>query len=94
MLFITLCKARGGNLRERMSRRLDWTYPPGVKLVAEYWLQTDDPSVVTITEADDPGPMMAALAAWDDVFEMTVVPAVTAERGMELVKESMQVIAR
>jgi hypothetical protein len=93
MLFVTLCKPRGGNQRERMARRLDWTYPPGVKLVAEYWLQTDDPKVIVVTEAEDFGPMMAATAVWDDVFEMTVVPAVTAEQGLQLVKESMAAIA-
>lgn len=94
MLFVTLCKARGGNLRERMTRRIDWNYPPAVKLIAEYWLQADDPSVITITEADDPVPMMAAVADWNDVFEMTVLPAMTAEQGMELAKASMLMSTR
>jgi hypothetical protein len=39
-----------------------------------------------IVETDSCGPMMAAMAPWDDVFSWTVVPAVTAEQGLELAK--------
>ena len=45
--------------------------------------------MISIAEADDVGPMMAATGAWDDVISWTVLPAVTAEQGMEMAKKMM-----
>jgi hypothetical protein len=90
MLFAALLKVRAGTIVERATRRAEWQAPEGVQLVAEYWLQTTDPSVISIIEADNIAPIMAAVAAWDDVFDITVVPAITAEEGLELVKQMMQ----
>ena len=90
MLFVALGKVRSGTTRERVARRMEWKYPEGMRLIAEYWLQTSDPNVIVIAEADSIGPIMAATAQWDDVFDITVVPAVTAEQGMELAKAMMQ----
>lgn len=87
MLFVTLCKQRGGTAKERIARRSQWQYPPGMKVLGEYWLQTTDPVVLVISEAESVTPIMAALADWDDVFDMTVVPAVTAEQGLELARQ-------
>ncbi len=89
MLFVTLCKDHAGTSRERTARRLQWTHPPGYKLLAEYWLQTPDPRVIIVAEADDIGPIMAAVADWDDLFEMTVVPGLTADEGIRLAKHSI-----
>ncbi len=89
MLYVALGKVRTGTIKERTARRLQWSYPPGMKVIGEYWLQTDDPSIVVISEADDIGPMMAAISDWDDVMSWTVVPAVTAEQGMEMAKKMM-----
>jgi len=90
MLFVALLKVRSGTIKERMARRLQWQPPEGMRPVAEYWLQTPDPSVISISEADSIAPIMAALAAWDDVFDITVVPAISAEEGIELAKQMMQ----
>ena len=90
MLFISLGRVRAGTDKERIARRMQWSYPPGLKLVAEYWLSTDDPKLVSIAEADDIGPILAATSAWDDVFSFTVVPAVTAEQGLALAKQMMK----
>ncbi len=87
MLFVSLGNVRAGTDRERIARRVQWSYPPGMKLVAEYWLQTDNPKIITVVEADSCAPMMAAVSAWDDVFSWTVVPAVTAEQGLEIAKQ-------
>jgi hypothetical protein len=84
MLFVSLGNVRAGTDRERIARRAQWSYPPGMKLIAEYWLQTDNPKIVIVVEADSCAPMMAAISAWDDVFSWTVVPAVTAEQGLEM----------
>jgi len=89
MLFVTLLKSRASTSMERIARRLEWQYPEGVRVVAEYWLQTPDPSVVAVTEADSIGPIMAATAPWEDVFDITVIPAVTAEEGMAIARQAM-----
>lgn len=87
MLFILLGNVRAGTDRERIARRMQWSYPPELKLVAEYWLTTDNPKLISIAEADAIDPILAALSSWDDVFSFTVVPAVTAEQGMALAKQ-------
>jgi hypothetical protein len=43
-----------------------------------------------IVEADSVAPMMAVNAEWGDVFDITTVPAITAEEGLELAKQMMQ----
>lgn len=88
MLFVALCKATVP-MRERVGRRLDYTYPEGMKVLAEYWLQTPDPSVIVVTEGDSIEAMMASVTEWDDFFDISIVPAITAEEGIRLAKESM-----
>jgi len=84
MLFVALGKVRAGTSKERIARRMQWDYPPGGRLIGEYWLQSADPVIVVIMETDDIAPIMAATSQWDDVFEWRVFPAVTAQQGMEL----------
>lgn len=48
-----------------------------------------EPATIIICEADDIGPLMGAAAAWDDLMSIRIVPAVTAERGMEMAKKMM-----
>ena len=90
MLFVSLLKVRSGTMKERMTRRVGWQYPDGMRPVAEYWLQTPDPAVISIAEADSVAPIMAVVAQWDDVFDITVFPAVTAEEGLQLAQQMMQ----
>ena len=87
MLFVTLGTVRAGTNKERVARRLQWNYPEGMRLVGEYWLQTSDPTLVVIAEADNIGPIIACTSAWDDVFSFSVYPAVSAEEGMEMAKK-------
>ncbi len=89
MLFVTLGKVRAGTTKERVARRAQWSYPQGTRVIAEYWLQIPDPQIIVISESDSIVPIMAATSAWDDVFSFTVVPAVSAEQGLEIAK-SMQ----
>lgn len=89
MLFAILGSVRAGTARERTERRLTWSYPPGSKLMAEYWLQTPDPNLVAIVEADDIAAIMAGTSQWDDLLSFRVVPAVTAEQGLEIAKKLM-----
>lgn len=90
MLFVALLKVRSGTDKERTARRVQWQPPEGMRPVAEYWLQTPDPHCISIVEADSIAPIMAAVSQWDDVFDITVIPAITAEEGIELAKQAMQ----
>lgn len=89
-MFVTLLKPVAGTPKERIACREQWQYPAGIRMVAEYWLQTDDPNVIVIAEADSVAPMMVALTEWGDVFANTVVPAITTEEGLQLAKQMMQ----
>ena len=90
MLFVALLKATASTTKERIARRAQWQFPEGIRPVAEYWLQTSDPTVIAIFETDSVAPIMATLAEWGDVFDITVVPAVTAEEGLQLAQQMMQ----
>ena len=90
MLFVALLKVRSGTIQERVIRRMQWQYPKDLHIVAEYWLQTTNPEVILVAEADTIVPMMTALVAWDDVYDITVVPASTAEKGLETAQQMMQ----
>ena len=86
MLFITLCNVRGGTFNERLARRIDWVPPDGIHVIAEYWLSTRAPHIVMVVEADSAAQILAANAEWDDIFDITVHPAVTAEEGLQLAR--------
>jgi hypothetical protein len=93
MLVAAVLKVKTGTIAERVARRAQWEYPEGANPVAEYWLQSTDPSipnVVALYEADEIAPIMASIAAWDDVFDITVVPAVTSDEGLKLAQQMMQ----
>ena len=51
MLFVVQLEVTGGTPEERIARRAQWQYPEGVKVIAEYWLQTDGYSVISILGA-------------------------------------------
>jgi hypothetical protein len=90
VLFAAMAKPRGTvTKREGTMRRFDYIYPEGMKILGEYWLATDDPCVILVVEADSMAPLMAAVADWDDVFEITIVPATTAEEGMRFAKDRL-----
>jgi hypothetical protein len=90
MLFVALLKAKAGTSQERMARRLQWQHPEEVRPIAEYWLQSSEVTVVTIFEADSVQPIMAVSVQWADVFDITVVPAMTAEEGLQWAQQMMQ----
>ncbi len=88
MLFVTIGKAKAtSTTKQRVARRIEWKYPAGVKVVGEYWLQSNDPTLIVISENEDVGSLMEAIADWDDVFDLTVLPAVSAEQGLQLAKQ-------
>lgn len=88
MLFVALGKAKSGTVQERSTRRIGWTPPEGAaEPVAEYWLESMDPAVVGVFKADHIAQIWATLAGWDDVLDFNVFPAVTADEGVELLKQ-------
>lgn len=87
MLFGLVLKGRPGTLQERSARRVQWQVPEGVNVVGEYWFPTDDPSVVAIVEAEDVGAVTPIRLAWDDLFDIAIFPILTAEEGLELLRQ-------
>jgi hypothetical protein len=90
VLFVILLKTKpGSTFQEGGARRLQWSYPEGLNVVAEYWLETDSPRVVSIAEADSMEPFGAIRMHWGDLFDIEVYPAVTGEQGMEMLRQAM-----
>jgi hypothetical protein len=56
-------------------------------VVAEYWPQTLDPAAIVVFKADHIGQIWALFIGWDDLFDLSVYPAVSAEEGLELLKQ-------
>jgi hypothetical protein len=91
MLFLTVARAKPGFTKdERIARRIEYLYPEGVEVLAEYWTPVNDPAVIVITEAETVEPIFEALGAWDKYFDFTVVPAMTAEKGLNLAYQARQ----
>ena len=65
-------------------RRASWEYPAGVRVIAEYWPMAADIQVVSIFSADEIAPMWELVAEWEDVFDIDVSPAVSAEEGLRV----------
>jgi hypothetical protein len=89
MLFVIIGKAKAGSTgKERIARRMSWEYPAGMRVVAEYWpITTPEIAVISVAEADNVASVMATILDWDDVLDFTVVPAMTAEQGLELARQ-------
>ena len=90
MIFVSLLEPKAGTMAERVGKRMEWQYPEGARVIGEYWLYTNDPRVILICEADSIEPIAAMFAAWEDLFNINIYPAVTAEQGMESAKKMMQ----
>ena len=90
MLFVALLKVRGTNtFQEGVARRLQWDYPEGVRVLGEYWLETEAPRVIAVMEAQSMEAFGQLRMDWGDMFEIEVFPAVTAEQGMEMARQAM-----
>ena len=90
MLFVTICKGKNSTDKQRIARRAAWNYPPGLKLLAEYWPQGNEVVAIMAVEANDVASIMAAVTDWDDLMDISVSPAVTAEEGLDLAASLMK----
>lgn len=85
MLFVVVGKPKAASSgKERIARRVSWEYPAGMRVIAEYWPMSTEIAVIAVAEADNVPSIMTAIVDWDDVFDLTVLPAMTAEQGLEL----------
>lgn len=93
MLYVMTAKFREGLSRaERhgaLARRAAWSYPAGVRVIAEYWPASEALSVLSIAEADTFAPLMEILFEWQDVLQIDFTPAITAEEGLKVGPEVM-----
>ncbi len=90
MLFVALLKLKSGTLEERVAHRARFQYPTGVRVIGEYWLQSGELASITIFEADSIQSIMTATAEWAETFDITVIPAITAEDGLKWAQQMKQ----
>jgi Protein of unknown function (DUF3303) len=67
-----------------LMRRASWQYPEGVEVTTEYWPMSAEHQVVTVFAADSVAPIMEIVFQWNDVFDISVFPAVSAEEGLRV----------
>jgi hypothetical protein len=88
MEFVALLKFRPSvSAAERdaaLMRRAGWQFPDGLKVISEYWPLSGEYQVVTLFSAESVAPLMEVEFEWDDVFDMTVTPAVSADEGLRI----------
>ena len=90
MLFVMVLKAHPETLHMRTIRRLHWEYPESLKMVGEYWLESDNPSAIVVLEAESMDMLTACTLAWEDVMDIEVFQAITAEQGLEALRQKMR----
>ena len=94
MLFVSILTAKQNlpveQSQEGLQRRLQWQPPAGVKIVAEYWLQGAPGRVIAISEADSLAGIFQVNLQWGDLFDIEVIPAMTAEEGLKLAAQAAQ----
>jgi hypothetical protein len=67
-----------------LMRRAAWQYPDGIRLIAEYWPVAAQMQVVSIFAADDFAPVMQMELEWNDVFDISVYPAISVDEGLKV----------
>jgi hypothetical protein len=67
-----------------LMRRASWQYPDGIKVIAEYWPMAADYQVVSIFSAERFDAIMEVAFQWNDVFDIAVYPAVSADEGLRI----------
>jgi hypothetical protein len=88
-------KSVGGAERDAaLMRRAGWRYPEGVKVVAEYWPMAGDVQVVTIFSTDSAASVMELYMEWEDVFDIDIHPALSADEGLKIGPEVFGRLAR
>lgn len=55
----------------------------GISILGEYWVQSNDPRIVLIFEAEQNGPILELVSEWEEHFDITISPAVKAADLMQ-----------
>ena len=88
MDFVVLLKFRSSlsaaDADAALGRRAAWKYPDGIKVIAEYWPLSSAVQVVSILSSESIEKIMEIFFEWDDVFDIDVYPAVSAEEGLRI----------
>lgn len=74
----------GADRDAALMRRAAWQYPGGLRLIAEYWPLASGVQVVSIFSADSFDKVLELVFEWNDVFDIDVHPAVSAEEGLKI----------
>ncbi len=82
MQYVSLLKARRGDSKETLMRRASWSYPEGLRLIAEYWMNAGSLMVIAVYEADDLTVVHEITSKWSDIFEITTATAIPVEKAM------------
>jgi hypothetical protein len=77
-----------------LMRRAAWQYPDGVTMIAEYWPVSGEYQVVTVFAAETVAPIMEIEFEWNDAFDISVYPAVSAEEGLRVGPEVFRRLPR
>ena len=93
MDYVMLLRWKQGLTRDQrdaaLMHRAGWNYPNSVKTVAEYWPAAEDPAVVSIFQTEDYAGLMEISLTWGDTFDITILPAISAEDGLKVGPDAM-----
>jgi hypothetical protein len=67
-----------------LMRRAAWKYPDGITVLSEYWPMSGECQVVTAFAADSITAMMEVEFEWNDVFDISIHPAISADDGLRV----------
>jgi hypothetical protein len=93
MDYVMLLRWKQGLTRDQrdgaLMQRAGWNYPSGVEVIAEYWPAAEDPAVVSLFRTNDFAALMEIQFTWGDIFDITVIPAISAEDGLKVGPDAM-----
>ena len=88
MDFVALLKFRSAlsaaEADAALGRRAAWKYPEGINVIAEYWPLSSAVQVVSLLAAESIEKIMELVYEWNDVFDIDVYPAVSADEGLRI----------
>lgn len=95
MTYVALFTWRANLSEERringFSRRHGYQYPASMKVLAEYWPASPGAAAIVLGfEAESFEPIMQLTIDWQDLFDVTVYPAITPEAGFAMGEKLMQ----
>ncbi len=69
---------------EALINRASWKYPTEAEVIGEFWTAASDPALVVILRTDDYAALFEIGLTWGHVFDITTLPAVSAEEGLKI----------